>query len=133
MAVRAAKSAERKAQNCHSEAIVSWRPPRNSIKAIPPVQRFSLAFGTSLHQCHPTSVHPGAVRIDGQPAAAHAPARPQEHAQNLETRSEFAEAYRSAARARKAERRLRRLFATVRRNAKGQRAFVELMSTCGPG
>jgi hypothetical protein len=67
-----------------------------------------------------------AVRIDGQsvqsrsPAAAHAPARPQEHAQNPETRSEFAEDHRSAARARKGKRRLRRLFATARRNAKGQ-------------
>jgi len=66
------------------------------------------------------------VRIDGQsvqprsPAAAHAPARPQEHAQNPETRSEFVEDYRSAARARKAKRRLRRLFATARRNAKGR-------------
>ena len=55
----------------------------------------------------PTPVHSRefrTVRIDGQsvqprsPAAAHAPARPQEHAQNLETRSEFAEPYRSAAR-----------------------------------
>jgi hypothetical protein len=77
----------------------------------------------------PTPVHSRefrTLRIDGQSvqprsrAAAHAPARPQEHAQNLETRSEFAEAYRSAARARKAKRRLRRLFATARRNAKGR-------------
>jgi hypothetical protein len=63
-------------------------------------------------------------RIHGQsvqprsPAAAHAPPRPQEHAQNLETRSELAEDHRSATRARKAKRRLRRLFATARRNAK---------------
>jgi hypothetical protein len=75
------------------------------------------------------------VRIDGQSvqsrsaAAAHAPVRPQEHAKNPETRSEFAEAYRSAARARKAKRRLRRLFATARRNGRAERAFVELTST----
>src|SRR5215203_5377291 len=77
----------------------------------------------------PTPVHSREFkteRIDGQsvqprsPAAAHAPDRPQEHAQNLETRSEFAEAYRSAARARKAKRRLRRLFEHARRNAKGR-------------
>jgi hypothetical protein len=66
------------------------------------------------------------VRIDCQsvqprsPAAAHAPARPQEHAQNRKTRSEFAEDDRSAARARKAKRRLRRLFEQASRNAKGR-------------
>jgi hypothetical protein len=76
----------------------------------------------------PTPVHSRefrSVRIDGQsvqprsPAAAHS-ARPQEHAQNLETRSEFAEDHRSAARARKAKRRLRRLFEQAIRNAKGR-------------
>jgi hypothetical protein len=62
------------------------------------------------------------VRIEGQsvqprsPAAAHA----QEHAQNPETRSEFAEDHRSAARARKAKRRLRRIFEHASRNAKGR-------------
>ena len=77
----------------------------------------------------PTPVHNRefrTVRIDGQsvqprsPAAAHAPARPQEHAQNPETRSEFAEDHRSAERARKAKRRLRRLFEQASRNAKGR-------------
>jgi hypothetical protein len=51
--------------------------------------------------------------------AAHASARPQEHAQNPETRREFAEDHRSVARARKAKRRLRRLFAGAKRNARG--------------
>jgi hypothetical protein len=83
----------------------------------------------------PTPVHPRelrTVRIDGQsvqsrsPAAAHAPARPQEHAQNPETRSEFAEDHRSAARARKAKRRLRGLFETTRRKMRrAERAYVE--------
>jgi hypothetical protein len=65
------------------------------------------------------------VRIDGQsvqprsPAAAHAPARPQ-HAQNPESRGVFAEDHRSAARAPKAKRRLRRIFAAAKRNAKGR-------------
>jgi hypothetical protein len=65
-------------------------------------------------------------RIDGQsvqprsPAAAHAPARPHEHAQNPKARSEFADDHRSAARARKAKRGLRRLFERARRNAKGR-------------
>ena len=86
----------------------------------------------------PTPVHSRefrTVRIDGQsvqprsPAAAHAPARPQEHAQNPETRSEFAEDHRSAARARKAKRRLRRLFERRSGMQKAERAFVELTST----
>jgi hypothetical protein len=77
----------------------------------------------------PTPVHSRefrTVRIDGQSvqprssAAAHAPARPQEHADDPETRGEFAKAYRSAARARKAKRRLGRSFEYARRNAKGR-------------
>ena len=90
----------------------------------------------------PTPVHSRefrTVRIDGQsvqprsPAAAHAPARPQEHAQNPETRSEFAEDHRSAARARKAKRRLRRLFERRGEMRRAERAFAELTSTkfCG--
>ena len=77
----------------------------------------------------PTPVHSRefrTVRIDGQsvqprsPAAAPAPSRPQEHARNPETRSDIAEDHRSAARARKAKRRLRRLFEQASRNAKSR-------------
>jgi hypothetical protein len=77
----------------------------------------------------PTPVHSRefrTVRIGGQsvqprsPAAAHAPARPQEHAQNRKTRSEFADDPRAATRARKAKRRLRKSFEHAKRNAKGR-------------
>jgi hypothetical protein len=68
----------------------------------------------------PTPVHSRqfrTVRIDVQFSRA---LPPQEHAQNPETRSEFAEDDRSAARARKAKRRLRSLFEQASRNSKGR-------------